>query len=93
MLINQIQQKINDNDSKSAESAENDLVVDSVSVHNSSERRAQVMNIQFNPSEYGILNQYRDVEEIYNMRCSPTVVSLVTAIGQDQDKVSYLTQF
>jgi hypothetical protein len=90
MLINQIQQKIGfSDDSKSAESAESDLILSTPSLHNSSERRAQVLNIQFNPSEYGILNQYRDVEEIYSMRVSPTVVSLVTGIGEDSEKVSH----
>ena len=28
---------------------------------NSSDRRKAVLNVQFNPSEYGILNQYKEV--------------------------------
>ncbi len=40
-------------------------------------RRERTLNIQFNPSEYGILNQYKEVEEIYKMRMSPTIVSIV----------------
>ena len=79
-------------DNKSAESAESDLIVNSVSNTSSCVRRNQVLNIQFNPSEYGILKQYEEVEQIYKMRLSPTIVTLVHEVS-DTEKVSYFFLF
>ena len=47
-------------------------------------RREKALNIQFNPSEYGILNQYEDIEHIYEMRLSPTIVTKVHSYDSDQ---------
>jgi hypothetical protein len=86
MLINhQAVSQIVD-DGQSADSAESDVIVNSVSITSSQQRRNQVLNIQFNPSEYGGLTQFEEVEQIYKMRLSPTIVTLVH--GADPEKVS-----
>lgn len=36
------------------------------------------IDIQFHPSEYGILNNYVVVKEIYRVQLSPTIITLTT---------------
>lgn len=50
-------------DSQSAESAASDIILCATSQHSSaSQRRHNVLNIQFNPSEYGLLANYEEVD-------------------------------
>lgn len=37
-------------------------------------------NIYFQPSEFGILNKYNTIKELYKVQLSPTVVSLTTHV-------------
>lgn len=50
-----------------------------------SQRRRNVLNIQFNPSEYGLLAQYEEVDQIYAMKLSPSIVSLIQGVGERSD--------
>lgn len=43
------------------------------------------MNIQFNPSEYGVLAQYEEIDQIYAMKLSPSIVSLIQGVGERSD--------
>jgi hypothetical protein len=36
------------------------------------------IDVHFNPSEYGILNDYSVVKEIYRVMLSPTIITLTT---------------
>jgi len=36
------------------------------------------IDIEFHPSEYGVLNKYSVLKEIYKVQLSPTIISLAT---------------
>ena len=75
-----------DDDSRSAESAASDIIMQPASQHSSaSQRRHNVLNIHFNPSEYGLLAQYEEVDQIYSMKLSPSIVSLIQGVGERSD--------
>jgi hypothetical protein len=38
----------------------------------------KTIDFHFNPSEYGILNDYSVVKEIYRVMLSPTIITLTT---------------
>ena len=42
------------------------------------ENVSKTINVHFNPSEYGILNDYSVVKEIYRVMLSPTIITLTT---------------
>jgi hypothetical protein len=67
-------------DDKSADSAESDLIVNSLGNASSQTRRDTVMSIHFKPNEYGMLTKYKELESIYKMKLSPTIVTLVQEV-------------
>ncbi len=52
---------------------------------------AKPIDVHFNPSEYGILNDYSVVKEIYRVMLSPTIITLTT--HKETNKVSTILKW
>jgi hypothetical protein len=50
----------------------------------------KTIDFHFNPSEYGILNDYSVVKEIYRVMLSPTIITLTTHKETNMVRLRYI---